>query len=220
VGAEAGSRAEGIRFRTIGDLAARCGHYSWLESSLFALLGDRACGAGPDEGRPVVPEVRVVLSEMSARRALLAERWRDRLPVRAGVDAAALITPPPGPIAAAVGLLAEEPDPRLVLGGVVDQLLPRLLEAYRADLAQASPVSEGPVRAVLGCAIGATGSDIERGRSLLERVMAPGNGPNWLPVSNGRWKARMTFSQLHGHLDTPTTMFLQPLRAECGAKAP
>jgi hypothetical protein len=174
--AEAGSAADVIGFRTIGELAERCGHYCWLEGSLFALLGDRACRPDAPEGRPAVPEVRVLLSEISARRAFLAERWRDRLPVRAGVDAAALIVPPPGPLAAGIGLLADEPDPESVLGGVVGVFLPRLLGAFEADLALASPVREGPVRAVLESALALTRTDIEAGRSLLERVDTAGGG--------------------------------------------
>ena len=165
------------RFRTIGELAERCGYYCWVEETLFALLGDRACrGEADHHGRPVAPEVRVVLSEMAVRRAFLAVQWRDRLPVRAGVDADALVVPPPGPLAAAIGVLAAEPDPHLVLAGAVGPLLTRILEAYRADLAQASPVSEAPVRAVLDGAIRSTASDIAGGRLLLERVAEQGEG--------------------------------------------
>jgi hypothetical protein len=175
------SPAAGIEFRTIGALAERCGHYCWGEGALFALLGDRASReVDADGGRPVAPEVRLVLSAMAARRAFLAGQWRDRLPVRAGVDAAALVTPPPGPTAAAVELLVAELDPLLVLAGVVEQLLPRLLDTYRAHLAQASPVSEAPVRAVLDCAIGVTGTDIRDARTLLQRVELPGDGASEL----------------------------------------
>jgi hypothetical protein len=166
------SPAPAFRFRTIGELAERCGHYCWLEDTLFALLGDRACGEGAPDGRVVAPEVRVVLSEMSARHAFVAAQWRDRLPVRAGIDPAAFVVPPPGPTAAAVDLLAAELDPQLVLAGVVEQLLPRLAAAYAAHLAQASPVSEAPVRAVLGCAIRAAESEVREARSLLGAMAA------------------------------------------------
>jgi hypothetical protein len=175
--ADAGATAAAFRFRTIGELAERCGHYCWVEEALFALLGDRACrGEAARNGRPVVPEVRVVLSEMAVRRAFLASQWRDRLPVRAGVDADALVVPPSGPLAGAVDLLAAEPDPHLVLAGVVGHLLPRVLEAYRAHLAEASPVSEAPIRPVLEGAIRTTASDIGDGRLLLQRVAEQGEG--------------------------------------------
>jgi len=175
--ASADDAAAAYRFRTIGELAERCGHYCWIEEALFALLGDRACRSeASHHGRPVDPEVRVVLSEMAVRRAFLASQWRDRLPVRAGLDADALVVPPPGPLAGAVDLLVAEPDPHLVLAGVVGPLLPRILEAYRADLAQASPVSEAPVRAVLDGAIRSTASDIAGGRLLLERGVEQGEG--------------------------------------------
>jgi hypothetical protein len=169
--------ADAYRFRTIGELAERCGHYCWVEEALFALLGDRACrGEAAGSGRAVVPEVRVVLSEMAVRRALLASQWRDRLPVRAGVDADALVVPPPGSLAVGIDLLVAEPDPHLILAGVVGQLLPRVLGAYRAHRTEASPVSEAPVRAVLEGAIRTTASDRAEGRLLLERVAEGGEG--------------------------------------------
>jgi hypothetical protein len=179
-------------FRSIGELAELCGHYCWVERRLFELSGSRASGPVPGEPEPGDPEVRVVLSEMSARHGFLAAQWRDRLPVRAGVDADALVVPPAGPAREALDLIESEPHLLLVLGGLAGQFLPRLMDSYARHLAQASPVSEGPVRAVLECAALSTGREIVRARlvvpgggraesavdssPLVQRLLGPGSG--------------------------------------------
>jgi hypothetical protein len=159
----------GAVFRTIGDLAVRCGNYCWLEYRLFELTG-RAASAGTPPGSPAVEaEIRVFFSVMAARHAFLAAQWRDRLPVRAGVDANALVVTPPGHVGAALDLLGTAPGPLFVLGGLVGQILPRLLLAYGDDAAHASAVSEAPVRAVLGMAQLLLGEELRDGRTLLSR---------------------------------------------------
>ena len=154
------------------------------------------------------------------RHALLAAQWHDRLPVRAGVDAEALVVPPPGPVDEALDLIASAPRLALVLGGLATQFLPWLREAYGRHLAQASPVSEAPVRAVLDDGPSALWeSEIRLAGALVQRLAPGGEGARsgWRASagsSNGCWGALRTVSQVHGHLDTPTTMFVQPLRAE------
>jgi hypothetical protein len=181
--------AGGATFRTIGELAELCGHYCWVERRVFALTGSRASrpetgdpeAGDPETGDPEAgdpeagdPEVRVVLSEMSARHGLFAAQWHDRLPVRAGVDAEALIVPPPGPVEEALDLIASAPRLALVLGGLATQFLPRLREAYGRHLAQASPVSEAPVRAVLEWALLSLGDEIRLAGALVQRRAAGG----------------------------------------------
>jgi hypothetical protein len=159
--------SEGSTFRTIGELATRCGHYCWVESRLFALTGSRASDPEGDERAGMDPETRVLLREMSFRHGLLATQWRERLPVRSGVDADSLIVAPPGSAAAVLDLLAGEPALLLVLKGLTGQFLPGLLDAYEHDLAQASPVGEAPVRALLEAAVGAGRREIhDVGRAL------------------------------------------------------
>jgi hypothetical protein len=156
-------------FRTIGDLAVRCGIYCWLEHRLFALTGRAASASTPSASTAVDAEIRVFLSATSARHAFLAAQWRDRLPVRAGVDADALVVPPPGDVGAALDLLGTAPGPLFVLGGLLGQILPRLLIAYDDDAAHASAISEAPVRAVLGMADLLLREELRDGRSLLDR---------------------------------------------------
>ena len=171
-------------FRTIGERAVRCGHYCWLESRLFALTGrwasapvsDGAAESGDvgEVGHAIGPEIRVRCSQMSSWHGFLAGQWRDRLPVRAGVDVDALIVPPPGHAAAALALLGAESDLLSALGGLVESILPPLLSAYDDDFDHASPVSELPVLAVLELARLRAPQEIEAGRDLLGRGAGAG----------------------------------------------
>jgi hypothetical protein len=143
-------------------LAACVGGYCWLEHRLFEMTGRWASADGD-------PAIRVYFSEMSARHAALAARWCDRLPVRAGVDAAALVTPPAVLPAAALTALEGESDLLLRLAGLTTVVAPRILSAYRAHLAGAWPVNEAPVIDVLRL-IDLTGDrELQRGRALLQR---------------------------------------------------
>jgi hypothetical protein len=168
--ADAGTTTDGATvFRTIGDLAVRCGNYCWLEHRLFELTGRAAIAGTAPECSAVDAEIRVFFSAMAARHAFLAAQWRDRLPVRAGVDVDALVVAPPGRVGAVLDLLGAAPGPLFVLGGLVGQILPRLLDAYGDDAAHASAVSEAPVRAVLGMADLLLGEEVRDGRTLLGR---------------------------------------------------
>jgi hypothetical protein len=158
-------------FRTIGQLAQRCGHYCWLENQLFALTGGAATAAATAPGPDPHSEVRLFLSESSAQHAALAAEWRARLPVRAGVDADALVVPPPGPAGDALALLAAAEDPLAVLGGLVQHIWPWLFGTYQDHLADAPAVSEAPVRAVLELACFWGGRRLSVGLALLQRAM-------------------------------------------------
>ena len=68
--------------------------------------------------------------------------------------------------------------PLLQLGGLVNVVLPRLHAAYGAHLAGASPVSEGPVIAVLRAdRLGRTAE--VAGRALLADRLARGRAAGW-----------------------------------------
>jgi hypothetical protein len=152
-------------WRTIGALAERVGAYCWVERRLFALTG--AWATGPvAPGSADHPDHRVFLATASREHAELAGRFFERLPVRAGVDRAALVGPGPGPAAAVLDRLAAETDPRRRLAGFLTVVLPRLAATYEMDLAQASPVREAPVMAVLGAARGLALAEVGAGRLL------------------------------------------------------
>jgi hypothetical protein len=155
-------------WRTIEQLAERVGGYCWREHRLFELTGSWASG----EGDPVL---RIYCSALSARHAARAARWRDRLPVRAGVDAAALIVAPAG-WADALTALEGEPDLLLRFGGLVDVVVPSLLATYGAHLDRAWPVNEGPVIEVLRLIDLSGEREVQQGRDLLEQGVK-GSGP-------------------------------------------
>jgi hypothetical protein len=175
----------GATFRSIGELAELCGHYCWVERRVFELTGNRASRPEAGDAAAGDAEVRVVLSEMSARHALFAAQWHDRLPVRAGVDAEALIVPPSGPVEEALDLIASASRLALVLGGLATQFLPWLREAYGRHLAQASPVSEAPARAVLEWAVLSLGDEIRVAGALVQRLAGDGEGARALEGLGG-----------------------------------
>ncbi|HEX3333409.1 MAG TPA: hypothetical protein VHS57_03660 [Acidimicrobiales bacterium] len=159
-------------WRTIDELAALVGAYCWLERRLFELAGGWAASRG-DGGleAPVdagAAACRVWCAAASRRHGLLAGRWAERLPVRAGVDAAAFVTPPGGPLAAALeGWTGAAP--RAGLGLLVETLLPWVAGLYASHLARATPASEAPVVEVLVEARRAAAGEIRGGQSLLQR---------------------------------------------------
>ena len=85
--------AAATTWRGIDELAEVVGGYCWAEKRVFEVAGGWATGAG-DPG--LEPAVRVWCAGVSRRHGLLAARWAERLPVRAGVDRAALVVPPTG----------------------------------------------------------------------------------------------------------------------------
>jgi hypothetical protein len=189
--------AAGVRFRTIEELAVRCGHYCWLENELFARLGRWASAPASatandaDTGYSTADaEIRVLASQMSAWHGFVAGQWHDRLPVRAGVDVDALIVPPPGWVADALHLLDTVPDPAVRLGGLVEPILTGLLAAYDDEVARVSAVSELPVLGVLEPARDHGRREIATARKVVEREVPaagvaarPGAGPGSLVLA-------------------------------------
>jgi hypothetical protein len=124
----------------------------------------------PDNGDPgggLEPALRVWCAGVSRRHGLLAARWAERLPVRAGVDGAALVTAPAGPLAGALGAMAATPEARAGVETLVQSVLPRLGGIYGLHRRTASPVSEGSVLEVLAVAQQDLTAEISTGRALL-----------------------------------------------------
>jgi hypothetical protein len=158
-----GEAAAGPSFRTIEEAAQRAGAFCWIDQRLFEITGSWASAQGD-------PEVRVYFSESSARHAQCAAEWGDRLPVRAGVDSAALVAPPAsGSVQKALEILEAEPELLLELGGLVRVVLPRLLVAYAHHQASVSPVSEAPTAALLRQITPGATEELRRGEHLLQR---------------------------------------------------
>ncbi len=164
-------------WRSIDELAELVGVYCWLEHRIFELTG--AWASGPEGGGPPLgPEAerRVWCAAASRRHGALAGRWADHLPVRAGVDPAALVTAPVGPLAAAIEELAAS-DPTDAFGVLVETFLPWVGGVYASHQGRASVVREAPVLEVLVEARRAAAAEARSGRSLLGRL-AEGRKPS------------------------------------------
>jgi hypothetical protein len=157
-------------WRTIDELAALVGAYCWLEHRIFEVTGAWATAPGPVDAE--VAELRVWSASTSRRHGALAGRWAERLPVRAGVESAALVTAPDGPegLAEAFEELAATKELEVGVAGLVETVLPWVGGVYGSHLAVAAPVSEASVMEVLVEARREGSAEIQGGRSLLGRL--------------------------------------------------
>ena len=153
-------------WRGIDELAGLVGAYCWVENRIFELSGAWAS----DQEGGLEPALRVWCAGVSRRHGVLAARWAERLPVRAGVDRAALVAAPAGPLAGALGAMAATPDARVGAGTLVQTALPRLRALYTLHRRTVSPVSEGSVQEVLTAAVQDLSDEISSGRALLQGV--------------------------------------------------
>jgi hypothetical protein len=164
-------------WRRIETLGEAVGGYCWLERRMFEVTGSCATA---HLNAAVPAEIPVFLAAVSRRHGTLAERWADRLPVRAGVDPSALVRPPPGLPRDVAAHLSEAALSEAELGteasgaghcleALVGIVLPWLAGEYQAHLVVASPVSEAPVMEVLVEARRVAVAEAEGGRRLLER---------------------------------------------------
>jgi hypothetical protein len=171
------TQTRSTQWRGIEALGEAVGGYCWLEGGIFELTGTWATATG-DEA--LAPEMRVFSAAVSRRHGVLAERWAARLPVRAGVDPAALVVPPPGLPWEVAAPLSETTPGEVAgagrrLGPLLDVLLPWLAGEYGAHLAVASPVNEAPVMEVLVEARRTALAEVRGGRRLLARLDAAGS---------------------------------------------
>jgi hypothetical protein len=162
-------------WRGIDDLAALVGAFCWLEHRLFELTGHWATAPGDGYASEAsAAECRVWCAASSRRHGALAGRWAERLPVRAGVDPAALVHAPEGPLAPALDGLAATEAPG-GLGLLVETVLPWVGEVYALHLSRTTPVSEAPVIEVLVEGRRAAAGELREGRSVLERLPTKGS---------------------------------------------
>ncbi len=156
--------ADATHWRSIDELARMVGAYCWAEKRIFECTGSWATGAGAGAAGALPPEARVWCAAVSRRHGLLAARWAERLPVRAGVDRAALVQPTPGGLHHALQALDAAPD----LAALVGTVLPLLRDAYAAHLRSPNPVSEAPVLEVLADALRDLAAEVGDGAALVE----------------------------------------------------
>ncbi len=167
---------DGNAWQTIDELAGVIGAYCWLERRLFEVAGAWASEPGAAEADADADageaELRVWCAALSRRRGELARRWAARLPVRAGVDAAALIEAPERPegLAQALDELAATTDRAVGVADLVETVLPWVGGVYSSHLAAASPVREASVMEVLVEARREGSAEIGGGQSLLRHL--------------------------------------------------
>ena len=161
-------------WRTIDELAALVGAYCWLEHRIFEVAGAWATRPGPVDGE--LAELRVWAAAASRRHGALAGRWAECLPVRAGVESAALVAAPAEPEGLAGGFDELEATDDLAAGVSVlaETVLPWVGGVYGSLLTLATPVSEGPVMEVLAEARREVSAEIQGGRTLLDRFAERG----------------------------------------------
>ena len=162
-------------WRDIDELAALVGAYAWIEQRIFEITGAWATGEASEAG-VAVAELRVWSAAASRRHGVLAGRWEERLPVRAGVDAAALVAAPAGPpgLAESFDELGVTGDLVAGVSGLVETVLPWVGGVYGSHLAVANPVSEAPVMEVLVAARREASAEIRGGGILLGRLAEAG----------------------------------------------
>jgi hypothetical protein len=156
---------------TIGELAARVGGYCWVENYLFEVTG--AWAGVADHESPWDADFRVFFAAASLQHADLAARWRDRLPVRAGIDRDALVVPPAGALASHLHALDAGTGFEKLLA-LVRGYLPHLVRGYSQHLAVANPASDAPVMAVLGEARRTGSDEMGRGQFLFDEGVRRG----------------------------------------------
>jgi hypothetical protein len=165
-------------WRTIDELGSLVGAYCWVERRLFEVTGAWASEptAGEAQVDPADGELRLWCAATSRRHGALASRWAERLPVRAGVDAAALVAPPERPAGLVEGFeeLAGAQELAIGFGALVESVLPWVVAVYGTHLAVASPVAEASVMEVLAAAGRGGRAEIRNGRFLLERLEGAG----------------------------------------------
>ena len=217
-------------FRSIGELAELCGHYCWMERRIFELAGEP--GQWPGRGRSETgdPGTGAARSPGGAQRDVGRTRLLGgavaRPPAGAGRRRCrALIVAPPGPFGEALDVIESEPDlAARVLGGLANAVPAQAWSGATAGIwprrrrsarPRYGPFWSGP------CFRRDASWSLRRAPSAPPR---PGAGERARSVEDfgalvqGLLGRRSPIvSQVHGHLDTPTTMLLQPLRAESDA---
>jgi hypothetical protein len=166
--------AGGGAWRTIDELAALVGAYCWIEQRIFEVTGAWATGPGPVDDDTA--ELRVWAAATSRRHGTLAGRWADRLPARAGVEPATLVTAPSGPagLAEAFGDLGATKELAVGVAALVETVLPWVGGVYGSHLATATPVSEASVMEIMVEARREASAEIRGGRTLLGRLPEAG----------------------------------------------
>lgn len=147
------------------DAARLIGHYSWIESRSFEVLGGWVATV-PE------PAAKLLLDEHARHHAWHAELWWDRLPEVAGMGPGPLTVPANPSIDGFVAALAA-PAPTIErLVGVYRVLHPRLVTAYAAHLEAASPITDGPTIRALTLVLADVLADWRQGEKMIQGLLS------------------------------------------------
>jgi hypothetical protein len=154
------------RSRGLEETARRAGGYAWTEMRLFELLGQWAT-ALPE------PAAAARLGSTSRHHGWRAELWHEQLPSIPALEVGDLVAPPDVGTAAVVATLADAPPGAAVeaLASAYRVLVPRLVAAYDAHLADTSPVADGPVARTLRLVLADVVPDWIAGQRLLASLL-------------------------------------------------
>jgi hypothetical protein len=145
------------------------GSHGWRERRGFETLGRWAQQSS-------FPPAKLALDRHSQHHAWRAMQWQERLPLLAGADRESLVVAPdPGTEASFEEMSRLEGDAAR-LAGAYRFALPRLATAYRAHLAEANPLSEGPTIRLLRIFLADVQADWLEGEVVLEAFLAGSSG--------------------------------------------
>ena len=156
--------------RTLDAQARHTGHCCWVEMRAFELLG--AWSASVPE-----PEVKAMVATHSRQRAWHAELWHDLLPTAGDGGIEGFITPANPGVEAFVEALAQPEAPERTiekLAGAYRVLTPRTVAAYTEQLADASPITDGPAIRALRLVLADQVEHWREGEAMLQALLRSG----------------------------------------------
>ena len=124
------------------------GHYCWVESQLFEILGAwlHECSD---------PDLVVLLGERCTRHGEHAQAWAQRIAAIPTIDAASFIAPSGADAVSMARLRALDGDVSSRVAVLEDEVLPGLVSTYRAHRALVDPLVDGPTARLLDAVIAA-----------------------------------------------------------------
>lgn len=160
-------RHEPAVLSTIHRSAKRMGHYAWIETRLFELLGTWAA---------TVPEVEIKerLGTRAHHHAWHARLWQERLPELREIDTASLVRPSDPRLAAMFDSVSEPVAPELSiekLVGVYRVVVPRKIAAYSHHRNVASTVTDGPTIRTLDLVLRDEVDDWREGEMMIQSLL-------------------------------------------------
>ena len=148
----------------IAETARRAGHYRWVSTQLFEVLGGWVTS---------VPEIDVKqrLGVHAHHFGWHAQLWRDRLPELVEMTPTSLTVPPNDALRTVFELVQSSDSTIERLVGIHRVVMPRLVAAYTFHLAHASEITDGPTVRTLKLAHADALADWSDGEMLVQSLL-------------------------------------------------